>query len=1045
MLYNGYTLRALIERSPLDLQGGGLQMKLFRMPRWALLAAVVASFVGAPQAAAQDAYTIVGTVTDAGTQRPLANVSVTLRGTQFGTITDGAGRYTLIARVSPGEYTLAYSLIGRGEATQQITLGADRSVSAAAVTLRERAVELEGIVVTGAGVATERRRLGNVVESVSGSTINQSPGAPSIDAALQGRVPGALISQNHGQPGGGVSIRLRGTSSILGGAEPLIVVDGVIVDNNAAAMIGLSSNAAVLGSGGADRSGAALQNRLADLAPSDIERVEIIKGAAAAALYGSRANNGVIQIFTRRGQSGAPQITFRSEASANWRPGRIPLLLDGRASPGDVFIGSASAVGEPVERFDWQDDVFRTAYGTSNQLSITGGTDDTRYVISGWWNNTDGIIRGQNNERISVRARLDQRLASNLEVAVGANVISNNTGFIPEGEQSQGVFTSLIFTPTSWNPAFDQNLGRFPYNPVLNINPLDVIDNWVVESNVNRLIGNAEARWTPLPGLQTSYLFGVDNIQEENVYLRPPLSQGPTFGGEIQNPVRRIERYTNEATATHSTQLSPTLDLRTTAGFRHTFDRTDVLRAAASQLPPQGQVVGGAVQQTSQSITEFATAGGFLQAQVGFADRLTVTGGLNVEGSSAFGEDERWQMFPRVGVSYVLSEEPFWQDSGFGRAIASFRLRGSYGETGGQPPGAYLRFDNFAPLNYGGRAGLVPSTIAGNPNLRPERQREWEGGFEMGLLDDRLGVEFTYYNQRTTDLVLEVPIHPSAGYSTQFQNVGEVSNRGVELSLNTLNVQGPAFSWRSRISYAANRNRVERLFGDVERLPIFGYLNAVVEGQPVGVFFGRVFDRNPDGSIREGMVTAGGETYLSPLRLQEGGVDVQRVIGDPNPDFTLNLNNDFTIGRSLDLNVLLDGRFGNDVANFTRRIQEYFGLHPNNLREIEDPGFRGQNIRGYYTLNPTRHLLYEEWIEDGSFVKLREIALRYRLDPAWLRPIGARSLEVSVAGRNLYTWTNYSGLDPEVNLFAANTVARGVDFGTTPVPRTLVLGVNFGF
>jgi TonB-dependent starch-binding outer membrane protein SusC len=1028
-------------------------MALHRPLRTVAALAVCWCLVAADVASAQEAYTIRGTVVDAATQRPLPSVAVTLRGTQFGTLTDQAGRYNLVARVAPGTYTIGYALIGRGEATRPITLGAERSVQLEPVQLRETAVELEGIVVTGAGVATERRRLGNVVESVAGQAINQAPAAPSVDAALQGRVPGAVISQNHGQPGGGVSIRLRGTSSILGGAEPLIVVDGVLVDNNASALIGLGANAT--------NEGAALQNRLADLAPADIERIEIIKGAAAAALYGSRANNGVIQIFTRRGQSGAPQISFRTEGHVSWRPGRVPILMDPRATPGDVFIGArradnpavAARVGDAVQRFDWQDDVFRTAYGTANQVSVTGGTDETRYFLSGWWNSLDGIIRGQNNERVSVRGRLDQRLHPNFEIGVGANIIRNSTDFVPEGEQTQGVFTGLIFTPSSWNPAFQPDLGRFPYNPLLNVNPFDVIENWVAAANVNRTIANLEARWTPRNNLQVNYLFGLDNVQEENTYFRPPLSQGPAFGGEIQNPVRRIDRFTNEATATHTAGLTQALELRTTAGFRHTFDRTDILRAAASQLPPQGQTVVGAVQQASQSIAEILTVGGFLQGQLDVANRFTVTGGLNVEGSSAFGEQERWQLFPRLGVSYVVSDEPFWRTTPFAGAVSSLRVRGSYGETGGQPPGAYHRFDNYIPSPFAGRAGLVASTVAGNPNLRPERQREWEGGFDLGLFQDRVGLDLTAYHQRTTDLVLDVPIHLSAGFSTQFQNVGEVTNRGLEVSLNTLNVQRPDFTWRSRLSYATNRNRVERLFGDTERLPLFGYMNAVIEGQPIGVFWGRVFARNPDGSIREGNLTIGGETFRSPLRAQDttvvGGVttisDRFEIIGDPTPDFTMSLNNEFSLGRNLNLNFLLDGRFGGDVSNFTRRIQEYFGLHPNNIREIENAELRGGNVRGYYTLNTHRHVIFEEWVEDASFVKLREVALRYRFDQPWVRAFGGRSLELTLAGRNLATWTNYSGLDPEVNLFAANTVARGVDFGTTPVPRTVVVGVNVNF
>jgi len=1020
----------------------------------ALLALAVA--IALPQGAeAQQEYTIRGVAVDAATQRPLSGVAVQIRGTQVGTVGDAEGRFRISTTLEPGTYDVRITRIGYSAVTRSVTLAAQAAVDLGTVAMRESAVELAEIIVTGAGAPTERRRLGNVVESVQGETINQSPGAASIDIALQGRIPGAVISQNHGQPGGGASIRLRGTSSILGGAEPLIVVDGVIVDNNASALVGLGANATY--------QGAALQNRLADIAPGDIERVEVIKGAAAAALYGSRANNGVIQIITRQGAAGEPVIRFESRVSAAHRPGDVPILMDPRASPGDVFIGArraddptrAAAVGDRVDRFNWQEDIFRTGWGTANQLSVSGGTDQTRYYVSGRWNTEEGIIRGQANDRVSARTRINQRLGDNIEVGVNANFIRNRTDFIPEGEQTQGVYTNLIFTPSSWDPYFNPELGRYPYNPLITVNPFDVIENWRVDSNVDRLVGNFDASWAPIDALSINYLFGIDHSREENIYLRPPLSQGTAFRGEIQHPMRTINRYNNDITATYLADLTPRMDLTTTVGFRTTSDHTDVVRAAAADLPPQAQTVGGAVQTASQSISEIRTAGSFLQTQLGFGETLTFTGALNVEGSSAFGPDERWQLFPRLGASYVIGEEPWFMDGPAGNIFSSARLRASYGETGGQPPGAYFRFDNLVTTAYGGRAGLVSSTVAGNPQLAPERQREWEGGFEVGFMEDRIGLEFTYYDQYTRDLVLGVPIHLSAGYTTQFQNVGEVSNRGVEIGLNTVPVQTPGFTWRSNLSYSANRNRVERLFGDVDRLPLFGYLNAVVEGEPIGVFWGRVFARDAQGNIREEPITIGGETFLSPVRAQDttfvngqivGIADRQQIIGDPNPDFTLSFANDFQIGRNLSATMLLDGRFGNDVANFTRRIQEYFGLHPNNLQEIENPEMRGGGIRGYYTLNTHRHLLYEEWIEDGSFVKLREIGLRYRFDgQPWVQAVGVRGLELSLSGRNLATWTNYTGIDPEINLFAANTVARGVEFGTTPVPRTVVFGVNLTF
>jgi hypothetical protein len=423
-----------------------------------------------------------------------------------------------------------------------------------------------------------------------------------------------------------------------------------------------------------------------------------------------------------------------------------------------------------------------------------------------------------------------------------------------------------------------------------------------------------------------------------------------------------------------------------------------------------------------------------------------VTGGINFDASSAFGEDERWQLFPRLGASWVLSDEPAFANS-VGSVFSSLRVRGAYGQTGGQPPGAYTRFANYNDVSYAGRPGLVASTIVGNPNLKPERQREFEVGFDAGVIEDRAQLEFTYYDKKTRDLVLQVPVPRSTGALTQFQNIGVLTNKGVEVSLNTININRPNFTWRTRLTYAANRNRIEELAASSDTL-IFGYLNAVIEGQPVGVFYGGIYARDEDGNIVYAPVTA--DSLLLPVRGRDtltlpGGVTstpfANRIIGDPNPDFTMALSNTFDLPRGIQLSVLLDGRFGNDVANFTRRITEFFGSDKILEREAN-----GDTIPMTFGRNPAGRIsIYEEYIEDGSFIKLREVAVSKRFEGAWLGRVGAQSMTLRLAGRNLHTWTDYRGLDPEVNLFSAQTVARGVDFATIPLPRTFVANLTFTF
>ncbi|MHB1264323.1 MAG: SusC/RagA family TonB-linked outer membrane protein [Gemmatimonadaceae bacterium] len=1014
--------------------------------RWfGVLALLTASVGVAAPAAAQQGYTITGRVVEASSQRPLDRVSVFVGGTQFGTLTDEQGRFTLRAQLQTGTIALTFSHIGHGRMSRPVQLGGNRAVDLGTIEMQPTAVQLTEVVVTGTGSPTERQQLGNTITSVRGEEVNEAPAAQSVDKALQGKVLGAVISQNNGQPGGGVSIRLRGTGSILGGAEPLIVIDGVIAENNSEALVSLGANAS--------RGGAALSNSLADIAPGDIERVEVVKGAAAAALYGSRANNGVIQIFTKRGTQGKPQVTYRVEATT----GKVPKYFEMNESPtagrGDVLFGGAKAIGAPITRYLYQDQIFQRSRGATNQLSVTGGNTGTSYYLSGLWQNESGIVRSTGLNNVNARASLTQQLSDKLSLTVKGNYIQRRTDFVPEGEQTQGVITTLIFTPTSFNPAYNPNLGRYPYSPIIGTNPLDVIANWKAQDNINRFIGSFNARWTPLSSVTVNYLFGLDRGDEAFTYYIPPQATGASFTGSVQNPTRAIQRYNNDLTATHKGHLLPAIEATSTLGFRQTADRYDEVRAAALGLSPGQTTVGsgGATPSSSQGITEIRTLGGFVEERLGFGKRLYLTGAANYEANSAFGPDQRWQLYPRLGASWNVNEEPFWNGTFLDAALTRFRLRAAWGQTGGQPPSAYSIFNNYAVGSRAGKPALTPGSIAGNTNLKPERQTEIEAGFDLSFLNDRASLEFTGYQKRSKDLVLYANLPLSSGFSSQLQNVGELTNKGVELGLNALVADTRWMQWNTRIGYSANQSRVEKLVTASDTL-IYGYLNAVVVGQPVGEFYGAYFPRDAQGNrVTAGWLgsncqpIAGTEGIIvSRARSNDGKCTIlKKFLGSPEPKFTLNWGNDLTIGPRTTVSFLLDGRFGNKVVNFTRRISEYFGAGARNANE--QCLLVAGATRCQYTLNFERHLLYEEFVEDGSFVKLRELSVRHTMDYPWVRALGPQSVTVSLAGRNLQTWTKYTGIDPEVNLFSANTVARGVEFGTSPIPRTVALGVTVNF
>ena len=1007
------------------------------------LALGLAIATGTTPLLAQQAYTIRGRVVEATSLQPLPSATVLLVGTQLGAATDNQGQFTIRATLAAGAHQLQVTHLGHARVVRAITLGSESTVDVGTIPMQPNAIQLNEVVVTGTGAPTERRKLGSTITSVAGDEINNAPATQSVDKALQGKVIGAVISQNNGQPGGGVSIRLRGTGSILGGAEPLIVVDGVIVENNSDALVSLGANA--------NRQGAALTNSLSDIAPGDIDHVEVVKGAAAAALYGSRANNGVIQIFTKRGSAGVPSVTFRTELLTGKTPREYSLNESPTAGRGDVLYGGASAMGVPVTRYNYQDQIFQRSNGATNQLSVSGGNAATKYYASGQWQTQTGIVRGSDMNNVNARTSLTQTLNDKLSFTVNGSYIQRKSDFVPEGEQTQGVITTLIFTPTTYDPTYNPTIGRYPYSPILGTNPLDVIANWKAQDNTNRFIGGFSTNWTPLSSLTVNYLFGLDRDNETFYYYQPPLSTGAAFTGSVQNPTRNVTRFNNDLTLTHEYDLTSSWHATTTLGGRQTSDHSDQVTAVASGLSPGQTTVGsgGATPTSSQYISDVRTLGGFLQERLGLADRLFITGGLNYEASSAFGRDQRWQLFPRLGASWSVDKEPFFTNSVLGRALSTLRLRAAFGETGGQPPSAYSIFDNYSVASRAGKPALIPGSIAGSPNLKPERQREYEAGFDAALPNNRAALEFTWYDKHSTDLVLYTPLPLSSGYSSQLQNVGSLTNKGVEIGLSSLLLNKRSFQWNSRLSYAANSSRVDKLVTPNDTL-IFGYFNAVAVGQPVGEFYGAYYPRDAQGNIvYNGRLDANcnpiaGTVGIIVSRARGANCTVlKKFLGSPDPKFTLSWNNDFNIGSRTQVSFLLDGRFGNKVANFSRRISEYFGAGASNANE--QCVVANGTTYCQETLNSERHTLYEAFVEDGSFVKLREAAIRYTIDPSLVRRFGVEGATLSLAGRNLHTWTKYTGIDPEINLFSANTVARGVEFGTSPIPRMFSLGLNLNF
>jgi TonB-dependent SusC/RagA subfamily outer membrane receptor len=866
---------------------------------------------------------------------------------------------------------------------------------------------LEQVVVTGTATPTTVRALGTSIASVDNSQIAEARSV-TVDQALQGKIAGAQITQNSGSPGGGgLSVRLRGTGSIISGSEPLYIVDGVIVDNSSDQLIDFGARSNV-------------QNRLADLDPNDIDRIEIVRGAAAAALYGSRANNGVVQIFTKRGVAGAPRITFGTRYTSEHLAKRLALNL----APLD-------AAGKPVTRYDYQDEIFRTGSLKEMNISAEGGSDRTTYYAGASYSGEDGIIKASSAIRRSARVNLSQKVFNPLKLNIGANYVRSEAEFEPNGESGTGVITALLFTPTTFS-FFPVN-GVYPQAPTGAgfANPLAVIDTWKAPQTTDRFIGNISTVFTPSPKLIAQYTLGYDGYQLEADQLIPrgTIASEPT--GRSIAIIRNSRIVNNDGVATYTTKPSDDLEFGSSVGFNYTTQFISTTSATARDLLPTGELVSaGAIPTAGQSRFDLVTLGFYGQQTMAWRDRLYLTGALRRDASSTFGTGDRWQWYPKLSASYVISDEPWFNGSAIGRGFNSLRLRGALGYAGNQPSiaNAYASLDTYVKRVNNDHVGVVNSLVLGNDALRPERQREYEFGADMGFWDDRINLEATAYSKKVTDALLSRPLPTSSGYTTKLDNIGEISNKGFELLARTRNIDRANLRWTSTVTYSRNRNKLDKLLGAPFTL---GYANRVEQGQPIGYFYSELPEKNSAGGDSIG---ADGLIVRSPVATRVSG-----KVGDPNPKWLGSFLNEIQIGKRIQLRALLDGSFGGDVLNFTKRTLDTFGTSAEAALEFLPVGDPNRVAPGYAR---SKRFFYGFYAEDGTYVKLREVSVTFDLAPNLARVVKAAGLAVTFSGRNLHTWTDYTGFDPEMNLFGQLTVERGNDFGTYPIPRQYSIGLR---
>ncbi|MFN8307110.1 MAG: SusC/RagA family TonB-linked outer membrane protein [Ferruginibacter sp.] len=994
---------------------------------------------------------------------PLSGITVSVKNSNGGTSSAADGTYQLVLPLKNGKHTVVFTGVGFKNQEQGITVSGASELTVNAQ-MQADVLGLDEVVVTGTSAGTTRRQLGSYISTVKADQLTQGATSNAL-LALQGKTAGAQITQNNGDPGGGVSVRLRGISSVNSSSEPLYIIDGVILNNATTRVTNTSGNY-----DGNLFIGTIGQNRLADINPADIERIEVLNGAAAAAIYGSRANAGVVQIFTKRGSSGAPVISFsssvmfsqlRKSVPVNQSPVKFGGPTDGVGAQTQDILTPALTNTTAVTRYDYNDYIFRKAVGTDNNISIAGGKDKTKYYASGSYYKNEGIIKNTDFRRYSFRVNLDQGIGERVNFNISLNYINSMSNEKPDGNSFFSPMNSINIIGNFHNIWDRDALGNLKaVGERGRVNPVSVIEDIKQKQETNRLIAGMGLSVKPIRGLTIDYRLGIDQYGQRGETFIPPfaynVSDGFFGGGPALDPTRNgyasaatnnFFQINNDLNATYSINITPAINSVTQVGYSVQYEKNTYILSQGRGLAPLVQTVNGAstLLPSADERSEISISGYYLQQNFKYKNLLFLTGAVRVDGSSVFGEDQRNQKYYKASAGYVISEHGFWDRMPFKKILNFAKLRIAYGESGNLTGiGAYSRFNAYSSNSFVSRTSLTSSSTRANTNVKPERQKELEFGIELGFLNNRISFQANFYNKKVEDLLINRFIAPSTGFSSLLDNFGSLENKGYELMLTGKPFERKDWGWTISGIFNHNRNKAVKIGQALTLLSTNqGAPVAIIEGQPIGVFYGAFFALDANGNwvknasgfpqgergVQTGPITYNVIRDANGLPVTSNPL-VRRIIGDPNPDYTATLTNEFHY-KKLALRIQIDAVKGNEVFNADWRTRQGVG----NGKEAEKEQ-TGVYPRGYIN---SFYATVEQWrIDDGSFVKLREISLSYRFGKfKWFKDITA-----SITGRNLISWDNYKGYDPEVNATGQSTILRGIDFGSVPIPRTFAIGIS---
>lgn len=991
---------------------------------------------------------VSGKVTDGATGEPLFGVSIVLKGSVRGVTSEMDGTYSF-ENVSPGD-VLVFSYIGYKQ--KEIIVETENSID---VRLESLTDELDEVVVVAYGVKKKINITGSVV-SVKSEDIDKSSLQDPI-SVLQGRAAGVQVISNSGAPGGGMSIKVRGNSSLNSGNSPLYVIDGVPVESSMLSSLNGTENFGL--------------NPLADINPGDIESVEILKDAASTAIYGSRAANGVIMITTKRGAAGKAQIDVNVNTGVSEITRTLSVLnasqyrqviidsymnMDNPTTPNGIVLDSLN----PKNNGDvnWQKELLRTAPQYKVNLAVRGGSEDIKYAWSSSFLNQDGIILNSNYKRVTSRLNVDYKASDKLTFGQSISYTHGlNNRINAGGTNNLSIIRELLVRP----PIFAMYLPDGSYNGYQfgRRNPVGLAELATRTNQNNRIIGSQYFEYEILDGLKLRSNLNLDYISmKEDEFIPSTLDYREGYNS---GSVRAINNLTwgNETFLSYNTSLNKNHNLSALAGMsfqKWKYERTglDGMFFASDNITTLNGA-GTISNQEVNIVTEHSMLSYFGRISYNFKEKYLFEANLRADGSSRFGKDKRFGYFPSASVGWRFSEESLFENLSI---VNDAKLRFSIGQTGNEAIGNYTSQGEFVVgANYLDNSGAAPSVMP-NSGLSWETTTQYNAGLDIALLNNRITFNADVYLKRTEDLLYNVPIPRTTGFAYVTQNIGSIENKGIEFSLNSRNLVGD-FKWNTSFNISSNKNKITDLPDDLLTNGFIqnGNYHILKEGLPIGTFYGwkfnGVYSRDEDnvngvtnGAL--GQVYKGGDPIWDDVNgdhiINE---DDRQVIGDATPDFFGGITNNFSY-KGLSLSVFFQFSYGNDIyseINHQRNsVVRYNNLSTDALdrwREQGDVTDFPKPVRDDPLQSDSR--IQSRWVEDGSYIKLKNINLSYNIPNSVVTKLGLRKLEVYASALNLITWTHYTGFDPDVNSYSG--LREGIDEGSYPQSRTVMLGLNIGF